>query len=368
MSSDKASKTEKATPKKVSDARKKGQVAKSQEVAAWTSHTGHEPADADDGHAARATTSPGCSPACPTSSPRHETAPAIALFGDGLRGGLLAVAPMAFGADGRRRGSPNLAQVGFTPSPQALQPKLSKLNPLPGLKRMVGARSLWMACKELIKLGLLGGYAYPSISGFVPHLLEAGGLSLAATIAGVADAALGFLRWTAVLGLVLAAADFTMEKRHLAKELRMSLQEVKDEHKQADGDPQMKGMIRERQMRMSRNRMMADVATADVVLVNPTHVAVALKYDPASGAPRVVAKGQGAIATKIRERAHEHRVPLVKDVPLARAVHTRLRGRRRDPAGALRRDRAGAGVPVLAQGPRRRRRHATSSRRPALAG
>ena len=101
----------------------------------------------------------------------------------------------------------------------------------------------------------------------------------------------------------------------------MSLQEVKDEHKQADGDPQMKGMVRERQMRMSRNRMMADVATADVVLVNPTHVAVALKYDPASGAPRVVAKGQGAIATKIRERAHEHRVPLVKDVPLARAVH-----------------------------------------------
>ncbi len=319
MSSDKASKTEKATPKKVADARKKGQVAKSQEVAAWTTTLimsllipmtvtrTHEHVDA-------------LWTKLPDLIQRHETAPAIALLGDGLRGGLLAVAPMAFGL--MTVGVlANVAQVGLKPSPQALQPKLSKLNPLPGLKRMLGARSLWMACKELIKLGLLGGYAYHSITGFVPHLLDAGELSLQATMGGVAAAALDFLRWTAVLGLVLAAADVMMEKRHLAKELRMSLQEVKDEHKQADGDPHMKGMIRERQMRMSRNRMMADVATADVVLVNPTHVAVALKYDPDSGAPRVVAKGQGAIATKIRERAHEHRVPLVKDIPLARAVH-----------------------------------------------
>ena len=319
MSSDKASKTEKATPKKVADARKKGQVAKSAEVAAWSTtlvmsvlvpFTVTRAQEHVHGLMAK----------LPDLIARHETAPAIALFGEGLRGGLLAVAPMALGLMTVGVAA-NVVQVGLKPSPQALQPKLSKLNPLPGLKRMVGARSLWMAGKELIKLGLLGGYAYSSISGFIPHLLDAGGLSLTSTLSGVGAAALDFLRWTAVLGLVLAAADLTMEKRHLAKELRMSLQEVKDEHKQADGDPQMKGMIRERQMRMSRNRMMADVATADVVLVNPTHVAVALKYDPASGAPRVVAKGQGAIATKIRERAHEHRVPLVKDVPLARAVH-----------------------------------------------
>ena len=319
MSSDKASKTEKATPKKVSDARKKGQVAKSQEVAAWTSTlvmslllplTFSRAAEHVDGIVRR----------LPDLIAEPETGPALALLSDGLRGSLLAVAPMAVGL--MLVGvAANVAQVGLKPSPAALQPKLSKLNPLPGLKRMVGARSLWSGCKELIKLALLGGFAYSSISGFVPHLLDAGGLTLTSTMAGVADAALDFLRWTAVLGLALAAADYTMERRHLAKELRMSLQEVKDEHKQSDGDPQLKGMIRERQMRMSRNRMMADVATADVVLVNPTHVAVALKYDPESGAPRVVAKGQGAIATKIRERAHEHRVPLVKDVPLARAVH-----------------------------------------------
>jgi flagellar biosynthetic protein FlhB len=101
----------------------------------------------------------------------------------------------------------------------------------------------------------------------------------------------------------------------------MSLYEVKQEHKQSEGDPQLKGAIRSRQIAMSRNRMMADIATADVVLVNPTHVAVALRYDPAKGAPRVVAKGQGNIAAKIRELAEQNRVPMVQDVPLARALH-----------------------------------------------
>jgi flagellar biosynthetic protein FlhB len=319
VSSDKASKTEKATPKKVADARKKGQVAKSQEVSAWTTTlamtlllplTFSSARDHVLTLVAR----------LPDLMAEPETATALALFSDGLRGGLVAIAPMAvalmlIGV------AANVAQVGLKPSPEALQPKLSKLNPLPGLKRMVGARSLWSGCKELLKLVLLSGFAYHAISGFMPHLLSAGGMTLTDAVSGVAGAALSFLRWTAVLGLALAAADYAMERHHLAKELRMSLQEVKDEHKQADGDPQMKGMIRERQLRMSRNRMMADIATADVVLVNPTHVAVALKYDPASGAPRVVAKGQGVIATRIRERAHEHRVPLVKDVPLARAVH-----------------------------------------------
>jgi flagellar biosynthetic protein FlhB len=319
VSSDKASKTEQATPKKIADARKQGQVAKSQEVAAWTSTLAMTLllpitfTSARD-HVLRLVGR------LPDLIEDPETGPALALLGDGMRGSLLAVAPMAVGL--MLVGvAANVAQVGLTPSPKALAPKLSKLNPLPGLKRMVGARSLWSAGKELLKLGLLGGFAYHSIGGFVPHLLSAGGLTLTSAMSGVAGAALSFLRWTAVLGLALAAADYAMERRHLAKELRMSLQEVKDEHKQADGDPLLKSAIRERQLRMSRNRMMADVATADVVLVNPTHVAVALRYDPASGAPRVVAKGSGTIATKIRERAHEHRVPLVRDVPLARAVH-----------------------------------------------
>jgi flagellar biosynthetic protein FlhB len=317
--SDKSQKTEKATPKKISDARKKGQVAKSQEVSSWattfamtvllpwTFGRGQQLMDDLVGRLPGAISDP-------------DPAVALDLCADGLRGGLLVMAPMAvllmlLGV------AANLAQVGFTPSPQALQPKLSRLNPLPGFKRMFGAQSLWMACKELIKLILLGLLAYRALKDFVPHLVDSGGLTLTTVMTGVVGAAMSFLRNAAMLGLVLAAADYVMQKRQLAKDLRMSKQDIKDEYKQADGDPHMKGAIRERQMAMSRNRMMAEIATADVVLVNPTHVAVALRYEAMGGAPRVVAKGSGAIAAKIRERAEEHRVPMVRDVPLARALH-----------------------------------------------
>jgi flagellar biosynthetic protein FlhB len=120
---------------------------------------------------------------------------------------------------------------------------------------------------------------------------------------------------------VLAAADYFVVRKKSMKQLKMSKEDIKQEHKQQEGDPHVKGQIRSRQMAMARNRQMADVPKADVVMVNPTHVAVALRYDPAKGAPRVLAKGSGAIATKIRELATEHRIPMVQDVPLARALH-----------------------------------------------
>jgi flagellar biosynthetic protein FlhB len=120
----------------------------------------------------------------------------------------------------------------------------------------------------------------------------------------------------------MAAADYFVVRRRTGKQLRMTKDEVKQENKSTEGDPLVKAQIRSRQMAMARNRQMADVPTADVVLVNPTHVAVALRYEPTKGAPRVVAKGRGPVATKIRELAAEHRVPMVQDVPLARALHS----------------------------------------------
>jgi flagellar biosynthetic protein FlhB len=317
--SDKASKTEKPTPKKIKDARKKGQVGKSQEVSAWlttfamtlllpwTFSRGHELLLRLVGQ-------------MPDQISDPDPGRALAMWGEGMTGAVIAVAPMAVGLVALGVAA-NLAQVGLVPSPSALQPKLTRLNPLPGLKQMVGAKTAWMACKEVLKLVLLSAVAYHSLSGFVPLLVSAGGLTLTTVLSGVADATMSFLRNAAMLGLVLAAADYAMQKRQHLTGLKMTKQEIKDEYKQADGDPQMKGMVRERQLRMSRNRMMADIPTADVVLVNPTHVAVALRYDPLGGAPRIVAKGSGAIAAKIRERAEEHRVPLVRDVPLARALH-----------------------------------------------
>ncbi len=122
------------------------------------------------------------------------------------------------------------------------------------------------------------------------------------------------------MGLVLAAFDMLMVMRRNRKQTRMTKKEVRDEHKQAEGDPHIKGQIRARQLAMSRNRMMAEVANADVVMVNPTHVAVALRYEPGTGAPRVVAKGAGHVAAKIRARATEEQVPMVQDIPLAPGI------------------------------------------------
>jgi flagellar biosynthetic protein FlhB len=137
-----------------------------------------------------------------------------------------------------------------------------------------------------------------------------------------AASALSMIRNVAIIGIVLGAADYIMQRRMVGKQARMTKEEVKQEHKQSEGDPMLKGAIRSRQLAASRNRMMADVPSADFVLVNPTHVAVALRYDPERGAPRVVARGAGVIATAIREKAGEAQVPLVRDIPLARALYT----------------------------------------------
>jgi flagellar biosynthetic protein FlhB len=107
--------------------------------------------------------------------------------------------------------------------------------------------------------------------------------------------------------------------------MKMTKQEVRDEHRQSEGDPQMKGQIRQRQLAIGRNRMISAVADANVVIVNPTHVAVALRYEPGRGAPRVVAKGRGEVARRIREEAEKHAVPLVRDVPLARSIESSVR-------------------------------------------
>jgi flagellar biosynthesis protein FlhB len=125
----------------------------------------------------------------------------------------------------------------------------------------------------------------------------------------------------AAAGLLMAAADYGYQRRSVMKQLRMTPREIKDETRQTEGDPMVKQAIRSRQVAMSRNRMLAAVAAADVVVVNPTHYAVALRYESGKGAPRVVAKGADALAAKIRERARENAVPIVEDKPLTRLLY-----------------------------------------------
>ena len=212
------------------------------------------------------------------------------------------------------------AQGGIRVATKLFIPKFSRLNPLPGIKKMLGPQSLWEGAKALVKTGVLGAVLYMTMKSIVPLLMTAGRLQLGSLLAVINHSVITLIRGASVAGIVMAAADYFVVRRRTNKQLRMTKQEVKQENKNAEGDPHVKGQIRAKQMAMARNRQMAEVPTADVVLVNPTHVAVALRYEPEKGAPRVIAKGSGAIAARIRELATENRIPMVQDVALARAL------------------------------------------------
>lgn len=212
-----------------------------------------------------------------------------------------------------------LAQGGFYLSPKLAKPDAKKLNPVSGAKRLFGPQAWWEAAKVLIKSSVVAFLAYGAVRAMMP--LVGGVMPIGVVLNKVEGEVSRLLLTVGVAGLVMAAADYAMQRRRIGKQVRMSREEIKQEHKQAEGDPMVKGAIRARQLAAARNRMIADVADADVLLVNPTHVAVALRYDPEHGAPRVIARGAGAVATRIREEAAEARVPLVRDVPLARALY-----------------------------------------------
>jgi flagellar biosynthesis protein FlhB len=252
---------------------------------------------------------------------RPEPASALRLLGTGAKGAALALAPLAVGMFVLGIVG-NLAQIGLAFSPRALKPKWDRLSPAKGIKRMVSPHSIWEAGKALLKLAVLGLVAWPTISHVTTTLATGGRLPAAEVMALVGASTLRLVRDTALAGLVLAFIDYALQRRRVKKATMMTRQEVREESRQSEGDPQTRARIRQRQTEISRNRMMSSVAKATVVVVNPTHVAVALRYLPEAGAPRVVAKGKGHIAARIREEAKRHNVPIVRDVPLARTLHS----------------------------------------------
>ena len=310
-------KTEKATPKRRKEARKEGQVARTQDLGGWATVLilglvlptllGKELGAAQRLMLGSLASVDDATPAT-----------ALTLLGEAARHVfwtllILGSMVMVVGVVSA------LAQGGFALATKQVKPSASKLNPIKGAKRLFGPQAAWEGVKILVKSALVGLIVFHAIRGMMP--LVGGLVPIDTVISQVSDSALGLMRTVALAGLALAGADYAMQRRRVGKQTRMSKEDVKQEHKQAEGDPMLKGAIRSRQLAASRNRMMADIAQADVVMVNPTHVAVALRYEPATGAPRVVARGAGAIATRIRERAAEERVPLVRDVPLARALY-----------------------------------------------
>jgi flagellar biosynthetic protein FlhB len=316
-------KTEAPTPKKKREARKDGQIARSAEVVTWLQVlaatfllevTVHRTTTALRGVMAEVR----------AGIAHPEPGAALGLFGEALRASVLAAAPLtgamvAIGVLG------HVAQTGGFASLSMLKPKPQRLNPLTGLKRLVSPRGLWHGAKSLLKVGALVLVAWPPLRGLTDTLVRSGRVEIAAVAAAVASTTLRIARDTAAVGLVIAAADYALERRRIGKGMKMTKQEVRDEHRQSEGDPHVRGQIRQRQLAIGRNRMIAAVATADVVIVNPTHVAVALRYEHGRGAPRVVAKGKGAVAQRIRDEASDHGVPLVRDVPLARTLESSVR-------------------------------------------
>lgn len=316
---DKSSKTEKPTPKKLKEARKEGQTPRTPELAQWLTLlvasfvlpwtvrvTGErctnlllevqlvaeKPDDAS----------------VTTLLKRLPIDAGVALAPLALSMMLIGVA--AFSSQG-----------GLFLATKAAKPKWKKLNPLPGIKRMFGSHGFGEAGKALFKAIVFSLLAAWAIWDLVTVMTAGGAMPLGMATHLTWEALIRLLRICAAMGLVFAAADYALKRHQVMKNVRMSHQEIKQENKQSEGDPHQKGHRRSQQLAMSRNRMMADVASADVVLVNPTHVAVALRYKQGTGAPQVVAKGAGLIAARIRELAEENRVPLVRDVPLARALH-----------------------------------------------
>ncbi len=219
----------------------------------------------------------------------------------------------------------NLIQVGFLFTLQPLQPKLEKINPIAGFGRLFSMRSLVETIKSLVKIGIIGYVAYASIA---PRYSEF--LTLAdASVGGIWLFTIKFtytIVWRIILVLiVIALLDYLYQRFEFEKSLKMTQEEVKEERKQMEGDPHIKGRIRSLQREMARRRMMSAIPQATVVVTNPTHLAIAIMYTPETmETPKIIAKGKRLIAQKIKSIAAEHAIPIVEDKPLARAMYDKV--------------------------------------------
>lgn len=243
------------------------------------------------------------------------------LFIDMMTTAALAVAPL-MGVALLVGLTSQLIQVGFLVSGKPLQPQLDRINPLSGFKRLFSRRALVDLAKSLAKVFVVGWLAYTQLKNALEVLPRLPLTGVGDWLAWVGDIV---VRTGIIIGfalLVVAALDYIFQYTEHERRLRMSKQELKEELKQTEGDPQVRARIRRRQRQLAARRMLHEVPTADVVITNPVHYAVALKYDRAvADAPIVVAKGAGVLAQRIRDIAQEHQVPLVEDVWLARTLY-----------------------------------------------
>jgi flagellar biosynthesis protein FlhB len=315
-------KTEKPTGKRRDKARKDGQVARSAEVNSVVVLLATFGTLALTGPylltRAKAIMSSGLSrsadPALSTSSGRGEiTSWALTSFT-----GMVAPVMIAAAVGGVLA---SVIQVGFHLNGRALKPSLSKLNVWKGLKRLFAPSQAFELAKTLVKTAVIGGAAFWAVWSDLPTMGALVGMPPGRLLTVLAHTILGLVLRVGAALLLVAAADYAWQRRKHEKSLKMTRDEVRREHKESDLAPEMKGQMRRRQSELARRRMLADVPTADVVIVNPTHYAVALRYDGTQPAPEVVAKGVDNIALAIRRAAEEAGVTIVHEAPLARALY-----------------------------------------------
>jgi flagellar biosynthetic protein FlhB len=214
-----------------------------------------------------------------------------------------------------------LLQVGILFTGKPLKPQLERINPLKGVKRIFSMKSVVEFVKGLFKTLFVGYFVFKTIRENIPHILMTMQEPLAATFAFVGDLIITIAKRVALAMVCLAGVDYFYQRWEFEKSLKMSKQEVKDEWKQAEGDPHIKGKIRQKMRQMSRGQARQAVPESSAVVTNPTHYAVALKYESGMEAPIVMAKGEGHMALLIKQLADQHDIPMYEDIELARALY-----------------------------------------------
>ena len=315
-------KTEAATPRRRQEAREEGQVARSVELnsafvllAALLILKMTGPTLAERLRAVAVTSF--------TEFPKHDLV--VGDVSDSLVRILLqvgtAVAPLVLGVAVVGFIS-SAVQVGLVFSAKALQVKGERLNPITGLARMFSARSVVELAKAIAKVSIVGYIVYAFVRDKYSEIASLAGTDYYASCAKIGQFTWDILLRAAIALFVIAALDYMYQRHQLEKQLKMTKQEVKEDYKRTEGDPIIRSRIRQKQREISQRRMMQEVPKADVVVTNPTHFAVALRYNvDMDAAPTVIAKGKDLIAQRIKQIAGENNVPLVENVQLARALY-----------------------------------------------
>lgn len=216
----------------------------------------------------------------------------------------------------------NIGQVGFSFSSEALKPQWSRVSPFQGMKRYWSPNTIVDALKALFKVTLVCTISFMSVWGDQARLATSIGTRIIPETSTISDIAFNVMIRAGLVMLAIGIADFLIQRRRLSVTLRMSVQELKEEMKQQEGDPTLRMRIRKKQRMLASRRAVKHTPKADVIITNPTHFAVAIKYDASKmRAPVVIAKGADEIAAQIRNIAKNHRIPIVENPPLARALY-----------------------------------------------